>query len=304
MGNLALLQSMVTVNESWIDYFIIAVYFVFVLGIGAVLRTKMQTSEDYFLSGRSLPSWITGLAFLGANLGALEIMGMGAGAATYGIMQAHYYWIGAIPAMVFVALFMIPFYYASRVHSVPGFLRLRYNEATRGFNSILFAIFMILLSGINMFAMALVFQLLLGWSLTASIFLSAAIVLAYVTLGGLSSSIYNEVLQFFLITLGLVPLVIFGLIDVGGLAGLKESIGDPQFFHAGPTQARRTTLLRCSGSTSCSGSVWCRASATGARTSSWCRGLWRPRIWRHPREPLSSRRSRSSCTGYSRSSPD
>jgi solute:Na+ symporter, SSS family len=223
---------MVNVNESWIDYFIIAVYFVFVLGIGALLRTKMQTSEDYFLSGRSLPSWITGLAFLGANLGALEIMGMGAGAATYGIMQAHYYWIGAIPAMCFVAMFMIPFYYASRVHSVPGFLRLRYNEATRGFSSILFAIFMILLSGINMFAMALVFELLLGWSLTASIFLSAAIVLGYVVLGGLSSSIYNEVLQFFLITLGLVPLVIFGLIDVGGLSGLKESIGDPQFFHA------------------------------------------------------------------------
>src|SRR5215204_2501293 len=190
---------MVNVNESWIDYFIIAVYFVFVLGIGAVLRTKMQTSEDYFLSGRSLPSWITGLAFLGANLGALEIMGMGAGAAQYGIMQSHYYWIGAIPAMVFVALFMIPFYYASRVHSVPGFLKLRYNEATRGFNAILFAIFMLLLSGINMYAMALVFQLLLGWSLTASIILSAGIVLGYVVLGGLS--------------------------------GLKESIGKPEFFH-------------------------------------------------------------------------
>jgi solute:Na+ symporter, SSS family len=229
--SLALLQSKVQVNDSWLDYFIIGVYFVFVLGIGAVLRTKMQTSEDYFLSGRSLPSWVTGLAFLGANLGALEIMGMGAGAAQYGIMQSHYYWIGAIPAMVFVALFMIPFYYASRVHSVPGFLKLRYNEATRGFNSILFAIFMILLSGINMYAMAIVFQLLLGWSLTASIFLSAGIVLAYVVLGGLSSSIYNEVLQFFLITLGILPLVIFGLIDVGGLSGLQESIGKPDFFH-------------------------------------------------------------------------
>jgi SSS family solute:Na+ symporter len=230
---LALLQEpLIEVNESWLDYFIIAVYFVFVLGIGAVLRSKMQTSEDYFLSGRSLPSWITGLAFLGANLGALEIMGMGAGAATYGIMQSHYYWIGAIPAMVFVGLFMIPFYYASRVHSVPGFLKLRYNEATRGFNAILFAIFMLLLSGINMYAMALVFQLLLGWSLTASILLSAAIVLGYVVMGGLSSSIYNEVLQFFLITLGLLPLVIFGLIDVGGLSGLKESIGKPEFFHA------------------------------------------------------------------------
>jgi solute:Na+ symporter, SSS family len=231
VGNVALVQPLLEVNESWLDYFIIAVYFVFVLGIGAVLRTKMQTSEDYFLSGRSLPSWITGLAFLGANLGALEIMGMGAGAATYGIMQSHYYWIGAIPAMCFVALFMIPFYYASRVHSVPGFLKLRYNEATRGFNAVLFAIFMLLLSGINMYAMALVFQLLLGWSLTASIFLSAAIVLGYVVLGGLSSSIYNEVLQFFLITLGLLPLVIFGLIDVGGLSGLKESIGKPEFFH-------------------------------------------------------------------------
>jgi solute:Na+ symporter, SSS family len=231
MTSLALLQSLVRVNDTWLDYFIIAVYFVFVLGIGAALRTKMRTSEDYFLSGRSLPSWITGLAFLGANLGALEIMGMGAGAAQYGIMQSHYYWIGAIPAMVFVALFMIPFYYASRVHSVPGFLKLRYNEATRGFNAILFAIFMILLSGINMYAMALVFQLLLGWSLTASIFLSAGIVLGYVVLGGLSSSIYNEVLQFFLITLGLVPLVIFGLIDVGGLSGLQQSIGKPEFFH-------------------------------------------------------------------------
>src|SRR5829696_6485061 len=227
MFGLALIQSKVQVNDTWLDYFIIAVYFVFVLGIGAIMRNRMQTSEDYFLSGRSLPSWVTGLAFLGA----LEIMGMGAGAAQYGIMQSHYYWVGAIPAMVFVALFMIPFYYASRVHSVPGFLKLRYNEATRGFNSILFAIFMILLSGINMYAMALVFQLLLGWSLTASIFLSAGIVLGYVVLGGLSSSIYNEVLQFFLITLGLVPLVVFGLIDVGGLSGLKESIGKPEFFH-------------------------------------------------------------------------
>src|SRR5829696_1586995 len=212
MFGLALIQSKVQVNDTWLDYFIIAVYFVFVLGIGAILRNRMQTSEDYFLSGRSLPSWVTGLAFLGANLGALEIMGMGAGAAQYGIMQSYYY--------------------SSRVHSVPGFLKFRYNEATRGFNAILFAIFMILLSGINMYAMAIVFQLLLGWSLTASIFLSAGIVLGYVVLGGLSSSIYNEVLQFFLITLGLLPLVIFGLIDVGGLSGLQESIGRADYFHA------------------------------------------------------------------------
>jgi SSS family solute:Na+ symporter len=231
MTGLTLAQLKISANQSWLDYFIIGIYFVFVLGIGAILRNRMNTSEDYFLSGRSLPSWVTGLAFLGANLGALEIMGMSAGAAEYGIMQSHFYWIGAIPAMVFVALFMIPFYYASRVHSVPGFLKLRYNEATRGFNAILFAIFMILLSGINMYAMAIVFKLLLGWSLTASIFLSAAIVLGYVVLGGLSSSIYNEVLQFFLITLGILPLVIFGLIDVGGWSGLQDSIHRAGYFH-------------------------------------------------------------------------
>ncbi len=231
MSGLALLQLEVSVDESWVDYLIIGIYFVFVLGIGAVLRKRMRTSEDYFLSGRSLPSWVTGLAFLGANLGALEILGMGAGAAQYGLMQAHFYWIGAIPAMVFVALFMIPFYYGSRVHSVPGYLKLRYNEATRGFNAILFAVFMILLSGINMYAMAIVFQLLLGWSLTASIVLSAAITMGYIVLGGLSSSIYNEVLQFFLITLGLVPLVIFALIDVGGWAGLQDAVNREGYFN-------------------------------------------------------------------------
>jgi SSS family solute:Na+ symporter len=231
MPAMALLQAQVSVNDSWLDYLIIGIYFVFVLGIGAVLRNKMQTSEDYFLSGRSLPSWVTGLAFLGANLGALEVLGMGAGAAQYGLMQAHFYWIGAIPAMVFIALFMIPFYYGSRVHSVPGFLKLRYNEATRGFNAILFAIFMVLMSGINMYAMGIVFKMLLGWSITASIILSAGIILVYVLLGGLSSSIFNEVLQFFLITLGLAPLVIFALVAAGGWSGLQETVNKPEFFH-------------------------------------------------------------------------
>jgi SSS family solute:Na+ symporter len=231
LTGLALLQLQVSVDTSWLDYFIIGVYFVFVLGIGAVLRNRMRTSEDYFLAGRSLPSWVTGLAFLGANLGALEILGMGAGAAQYGLMQAHFYWIGAIPAMVFVALFMIPFYYGSHVASVPGFLKLRYNEATRGFNAVTFAIFMILMSGINMYAMAIVLKLLLGWSITASIFLSAAIVLTYVVMGGLSSSIFNEVLQFFLITLGLSPLVIFALVAAGGWSGLQETVNKPEFFH-------------------------------------------------------------------------
>ena len=231
MTVLALLQMQVDVDDSWLDYFIIGVYFLFVLGIGAVLRSRMRTSEDYFLSARSLPSWVTGLAFLGANLGALEILGMGAGAAQYGIMTAHFYWIGAIPAMCFIALFMIPFYYGSRVVSVPGYLKRRYNEATRGFNAVLFAIFMILLSGLNMYAMAIVFQLLLGWSITASIFLSAGIIMTYVVLGGLSSSIFNEVLQFFLITLGISPLVIFALVAAGGWSGLQETVAKPEFFH-------------------------------------------------------------------------
>ncbi|MDQ3927302.1 MAG: sodium:solute symporter family protein [Actinomycetota bacterium] len=231
MTEVALLQLQVSVDDSWLDYLIIGLYFLFVLGIGAVLRNRMRTSEDYFLSGRSLPSWVTGLAFLGANLGALEILGMGAGAAQYGLMTSHFYWIGAIPAMVFIALFMMPFYYASRVHSVPGYLKLRYNEATRGFNAILFAIFMVLLSGLNMYAMAIVFKLLLGWSITASILLSAGITMTYLLLGGLSSSIYNEVLQFFLIVLGLVPLVVFALVAVGGWSGLQESVNKPEFFH-------------------------------------------------------------------------
>jgi len=182
-----------------------------------------------------LPSWITGLAFLGANLGALEILGMGAGAAEYGIMQAHFYWIGAIPAMCFVALFMIPFYYGSRVHSVPGYLKLRYNEATRGFNAVLFAIFMILMSGINMYAMAIVFKLLLGWSIAQSIWLSAAVVLAYVLLGGLSSSIYNEV--------GLVAARDLRPHRLGGWSGLQQKLGKPGFFHLG-VYVRHLPLLR------------------------------------------------------------
>lgn len=232
MTNLAAAsQPPISIDDSWLDYLLIALYFAFTIGIGLALRSRMKSSEDYFLSGRSLPSWVTGLAFLGANLGALEVLGMGAGAAQYGIMQAHFYWIGAIPAMVFVALFMIPFYYGSRTHSVPGFLKLRYNEATRGFNAITFAVLMVLMSGINMYAMAIVLQLVLGWSLHISILVSAVIVLAYVMLGGLSSSIYNEVLQFFLITLGLVPLVVIGLIDVGGWDGLKEAVAKPEFFH-------------------------------------------------------------------------
>ena len=228
---LAMTQAHVTVAISWIDYLIIAIYFVATLGVGFILRRRMKSSEDFFLSGRSLPSWVTGLAFMGANLGAIEILGMGANAAQYGILQAHYYWIGAIPAMVFVAIFMMPFYYGSKTHSVPGFLKLRYNEATRGFNAISFGVMTVLMSGINMYAMAIVFNLLLGWSLDACIWLSAAFIMAYIMLGGLSSSIYNEVLQFFLIVAGLLPLTIIGLTDVGGWSGLQTRVHNPAFFH-------------------------------------------------------------------------
>ena len=227
----ASMQAHVTANAGWVDYLIIGLYFVVTLGIGFVLRRRMRTSNDFFLSGRSLPSWVTGLAFVGANLGALEILGMGANAAQYGILQAHFYWIGAIPAMIFVAIFMMPFYYGSKTHSVPGFLKLRYNEATRGFNAITFGILTLLTSGINMYAAALVFNVLLGWSLDACIWLAALFIMTYILLGGLTSSIYNETLQFFLIVAGLFPLSIVGLINVGGWAGLQARVHNAAFFH-------------------------------------------------------------------------
>jgi solute:Na+ symporter, SSS family len=174
--------------------------------------------------------WITGLAFLTANLGALEMIGMVANTAKYGLLTVHYYWIGAIPAMIFLGIFMMPFYYGSKIRSVPGYLKLRYNEATRSLNAISFAVMTLLMSGISMYAMALLFQMLLGWSLTASIMLSAGIVCIYVFWGGLTSSIYNEVIQFFLIWLGLLPVVFLGLKDVGGLAGLMSRVPET-FMH-------------------------------------------------------------------------
>ncbi len=231
MFTLSAVTAHVTANANWVDYLIIGIYFLTTLGIGFVLRTRMRSSEDFFLSGRSLPSWVTGLAFVGANLGALEILGMGANAAQYGFMQAHFYWIGAIPAMIFVAIFMMPFYYGSKAHSVPGFLKLRYNEATRGFNAVSFAILTLLTSGINMYAAALVFNVLLGWDLNACIWLAAVFIMAYILLGGLTSSIYNETLQFFLIVAGLLPLTIIGLINVGGWSGLQAKVHNPAFFH-------------------------------------------------------------------------
>jgi solute:Na+ symporter, SSS family len=207
-----------------IDYAILIVYFVFVLGIGWALRRFVRSSEDFFLSGRSIPTWIAGLAFLSAHLGAQEVIGMAASGAKYGMMTSHFYWIGAIPAMVFVGLFMMPFYYGSRARSVPEYLRLRFDEKTRGFNAITFAAMTVLSSGISMYALAKLLELVLGWNFHASVLVSAAIVLAYIFLGGLTSAIYNEVLQFFLIVLGFLPLVMLGLRDLGGWSGLSAQL--------------------------------------------------------------------------------
>jgi len=226
-----------------IDYAIMAVYFAFVLGIGVVLRRSVHTGTDFFLAGRAVPAWIAGLAFLSANLGAQEVIGMGASGAKYGVATSHFYWVGAIPAMVFVGLFMMPFYYGSRARSVPEYLKLRFDEKTRGLNAISFAVMTVFSSGISLYAMGKLFNLLLGWNFTTAVLLSAAIVLTYTFLGGLTSSIYNEVLQFFLIVFGFAPLVILGLNAVGGWSGLQArlaTISTAQGFAPGAyTQAWR-----------------------------------------------------------------
>jgi solute:Na+ symporter, SSS family len=225
------------VNLTAIDWVIMLVYFAFVIGIGVALKRQVKTSKDYFLAGRAIPAWICGLAFISANLGAQEVIGMAASGAKYGIATSHFYWIGAIPAMVFVGVFMMPFYYGSRARSVPEYLRLRFDEKTRAFNAFSFAIMTVFSSGISMYAMAKLIQTLhildrplaamnlpAWWSFHVSIVISALIVLAYVVSAGLASAIYNEVLQFFLIVAGFLPLVFLGLKDVGGWHGLKEKL--------------------------------------------------------------------------------
>src|SRR5438105_8415315 len=212
------------IELGFIDYLILVVYFLFVIGIGFALRRFMKTSTDFFLSGRSIPAWVAGLAFLSANLGAQEVIGMGASGAKYGIATSHFYWIGAIPAMVFVGIFMMPFYYGSRARSVPEYLKLRFDEKTRGFNALTFAAMTVLSSGISMYALGLLLKLVLGWSFTASVLLSAAIVLAYTFLGGLTSAIYNEVLQFLLIVVGFSPLSIMAVMRAGGWHGIESRL--------------------------------------------------------------------------------
>ncbi|MBL9135783.1 MAG: sodium:solute symporter family protein [Verrucomicrobiales bacterium] len=207
-----------------IDYAILIIYFLFVLGIGVVLRRSVSGTKDFFESGRSLPAWICALGFIGANLGAQEVMGMAASGAKYGIMTSHFYWVGAIPAMVFVAIFMMPFYYGSKARSVPEYLKLRFDEKTRGFNALTFAGMTIMSSGISMYALAKLLNAILGWNFHLCIVMSGVIVLAYIFMGGLTSAIYNEVLQFFLIVLGFLPLILMGLKQVGGWDGLVSKL--------------------------------------------------------------------------------
>src|SRR5437879_11141327 len=200
-----------------IDLAILFAYVLFVIGVGYWLKDRMKTSEDFLLAGRSLPAWITGLAFMAANLGSLEIVGMIAMGAKYGMMTNHWYWTGAIPAMVFLGVFMVRFYYVSKVRSVPEYLLRRYDSRAHVLNSATFLLVTTLMSGINMYALAVVCQQMLGWRFDFSVFFAAGGVVTYTFLGGLSSSIYNEVLQFFLIVFGFVPLTYLGLRDVGGL---------------------------------------------------------------------------------------
>jgi solute:Na+ symporter, SSS family len=224
-------------NLTSVDYAVMAIYFAAVLGVGWILRRVMRTSTDFFLSGRSLPAWITGIAFISANLGAQEVIGMGASGAKYGIATSHFYWVGAIPAMVFVGLFMMPFYYGSRARSVPEYLRLRFDEKTRTLNAVSFAAMTIFSSGVSMYAMGKLFNLLLGWSFDVSIMVSAVIVLSYVLLGGLTSAIYNEVLQFFLIVFGFIPLVWLGLTAIGGWDGLTARLAEVSTARGLPADA-------------------------------------------------------------------
>jgi SSS family solute:Na+ symporter len=207
-----------------VDVAIIVLYFAMVLGIGWYLKRFTKTGEDFFLAGRDMTAWIAGLSFVAANLGALELMGWAASAYQYGILATHWYWIGAIPAMLFLGIVMMPFYYISKTHSVPGYLQLRFGESARGLSAICFAIMTILMSGINMYSMALVMKIILGWDIHFSIWVSSLTVAVYVVLGGLLSAIFNEVLQFFLIWLGALLIPIIGLTETGGWHGMVQRI--------------------------------------------------------------------------------
>ncbi len=221
---LLLLNSPTLVHLSPVDLVIIVFYFALVLGIGLYLKGQANTGEDFFMAGREMTAWVAGLAFLSANLGSLELMGWAGNSYKYGILAAHWYWIGAIPAMLFLALVMMPFYYVCKTHSVPGYLKLRFGTGAQAISSISFAFMTVLMSGINMYAMAVVMRVVLGWDLNFSILVSSLTVAAYVALGGLRSAIFNEVLQFFLIWAGALLIPILGLIEAGGWSGMQAKI--------------------------------------------------------------------------------
>jgi SSS family solute:Na+ symporter len=221
---LALLDTQRLVHLSTVDLVIIVFYFALVLAIGFYLKGQANTGEDFFMAGREMTAWIAGLSFLSANLGSLELMGWAGASYQYGILAAHWYWIGAIPAMLFLGLVMMPFYYISKTHSVPGYLKLRFGEPSRALSSISFAFMTVLMSGINMYSMALVLKIVLGWNINFSILISSITVAIYVALGGLRSAIFNEVLQFILIWAGALLIPILGLIEAGGWSGLKARI--------------------------------------------------------------------------------
>ncbi len=209
-----------------IDYLVIAVYFLFVVTIGYVLKKKIKTGNDFLMSNRSIPLWITSLAFISANLGAQEVLGMAANGVKYGLYTLHFYWMGAAMAMIFLGVFMMPFYYGSKARSVPEYLALRFDEKTRGFNAITFAVMTVFSSGISLYALAMLLKIILGWDFNISVFLAAGIVLIYTFLGGLTSAVYNEVLQFFLIVLGIAPLVYVGMEKAGGWQGIVQNVDD------------------------------------------------------------------------------
>jgi len=240
LTTLALLAAPRLVRLAPVDLFIVSFYFAFVLAIGFYLKTKAKTGEDFFLAGREMTAWVAGLAFVSANLGSLELMGWAGSAYQYGILATHWYWVGAIPAMVFLGLVMMPFYYISKTHSVPGYLQLRYGPEASALSAVTFAVMTILMSGVNMYAMAVVMKVVLGWNINFSIWVSSLTVGVYVAAGGLFSAIFNEVLQFFLIWFGALLIPILGMVETGGWKGMvariHENFPGQDFTHLwGPT---------------------------------------------------------------------
>lgn len=235
---------MTTISLGVIDWLVIVSYFAFVLGIGYYLKRFTRSENDFFLAGRKNSSWVAGLAFLSANLGALELLGMTGNTFKYGMYVAHFYWIGAIPAMLFLAIYMMPFYYSSRIKSVPGYLKLRFDEKTRVLNGIAFGIMTLLVSGINLYAMALVLRTFLGWDWNMSMWASALTVAIYVTMSGLMSAIFTEIIQFFLIWFGLFLVAVLGIVEIGSISEMVHDCPSRLILSGQPPRTRRRTEWR------------------------------------------------------------